>query len=139
MLLKTDLKQKVQNSIVRVITHKVVYSDKNAQRVNKATLEQSFYILLELNDFLKTSVTKIHTVISRPNTKKKTQMTIGNEGGRKFKWYNCNFLFNSKKDSKGRIEDTANSTVIAIKTALSKITLNINRLNIPHQKLRLQD
>lgn len=63
------------------------------------TLYKDFYI----NDFLKKSIIKIHIVISRANTKKKTQTTIVREGGN----LNgiTNFLFNTKKDSKGEIEE----------------------------------
>lgn len=42
---------------------------------------------------------KMQIVIPRATTEKEVQTAIGREGekgGRKFKWANCNFLFNTK-------------------------------------------
>lgn len=46
---------------------------------------------------------KMRIVIPRATTEKEVQTDIGREGekgGRKFKWDNCNFLFNTKEGVK---------------------------------------
>lgn len=62
-------------------------------------------------------------------------MDIGRKEERKFKWHNCNFLFNTKggveEKQTAQVTEKTKSTVAGVKPTLSIIMLNVNRINIP--------